>query len=186
MVRPLNRLMMTVLALSFGATVVSSCVAASPTVISDRGGIEIKELLNPPGESVESVEELTRLHNDPETMKDGLLSAGLYPVYSESLTVGPIGQSEATDIPSYLLTMPFFIVGYDRVSANWMIENLDILVENHAVGLVVNIETPEQMKELMRITQNRVALTPVQGDDLAETLNLRHYPAYIDHQGVVR
>jgi integrating conjugative element protein (TIGR03765 family) len=107
-------------------------------------------------------------------------------VISRNLSVGPVGADEARNIPAHLLTQPMFIVGYDRVSANWLQSNVDVLEEKRAVGLVVNVDTPQQMERLLELTGRRLALTPMSGDQLAKAINLRHYPVFIDRSGVVR
>lgn len=181
-----------VLALVIAMTSSLAMAEGDIVTLEDRGGIKIQDLIEDPDERAEreslySESKITNSLTDPSRiLADGLYSEALYPVVSESLRVGPIGNDEAADLQSYLLTMPMFIIGYDRVSVNWMLDNLDILEENKAVGLVVNVETPDQMREIVRLTQGRVALQPTPGDDLAQALNLRHYPAYIDHQGIVR
>jgi integrating conjugative element protein (TIGR03765 family) len=154
---------------------------AEPTeVIADLGGIPIDELLYPDG---------IEPNDEPEAapaLNDGWLSPGLYPVQTDLMSVGVISEAEGRDIPSYLVSQPIFIVGYDRASANWLINNVDILEQNQAVGLVVNVDTPEQMRELLRITEHRLMLQPVNGNRLAQSLKLYHYPAYIDQDGVLR
>ena len=154
---------------------------AEPTmVIADLGGIPIDELLYPDG---------IEPNDEPEeapALNDGWLSPGLYPVQTDLMSVGVISEAEGRDIPSYLISQPIFIVGYDRASANWLINNVDILEQNQAVGLVVNVDTPEQMRELLRITEHRLMLQPVNGNRLAQSLKLYHYPAYIDQDGVLR
>lgn len=182
--------------LKLAACVVAASVSAvagvqdTPIVLVDRGGIPIKELLGDPSDISEVESMLTEpnssLEDPSRGLADGLYSESLYPVISKSLSVGPIESDEAVDLPTSLLTMPMFIIGYDRVSVNWMLNNLGILEENKAIGLVVNVHTPDQMRELVRLTEGRVALQPTPGDGLAEALNLRHYPAYIDHQGIMR
>lgn len=184
MVRPLNKHATKAVLFSLLALLSTTSLVAAPIVLSDRGGIAMSEILNPPGESVESIEEIAA--HDPAEMNNGLLSEGLYPIYTDAMQVGPIGRNEGQDIPSYLLTVPFFIVGYDRVSVNWMVKNLDHLVEKKAIGLVVNVETPDQMRELVERTGGRLPLTPMRGNELAKTLNLYHYPAYIDNAGLMR
>lgn len=154
---------------------------AEPTmVIADLGGIPIDELLYPDG---------IEPNDEPEVapaLIDGWLSPGFYPVQTDLMSVGIISEAEGRDIPSYLVSQPIFIVGYDRASANWLINNVDILEQNQAVGLVVNVDTPEQMRELLRITEHRLMLQPVNGNRLAQSLKLYHYPAYIDQDGVLR
>ena len=81
----------------------------------------------------------------------------------------------------------FFIVGYDQVSMGWLRDNLEALERNYALGLVVNVETPEQLEALYALTENRLVLTPASGETLASSVHLRHYPAYVDNKrGLLR
>lgn len=173
------------LTLVASAMLATSLYAQEPLVtLEDRGGILIKDILNPDDDEKPSIEEL--MGEKPKPKDNGLLSEALYPVISERLSVGPVGPDEARDIPSYLLTRPFFIVGADRVSANWMKSNLDLLVERQAIGLVVNVESPDHMRRLIELTERRLPLTPMPADQLASAINLKHYPVYIDNSGVLR
>jgi integrating conjugative element protein (TIGR03765 family) len=173
------------------ATLAGVMLAASvyaqqpPVVIADRGGIPLADVINEGdahkpqlGQSVERA--------SANVLSRGLLSESLYPVISRNLSVGPVGADEARNISAHLLTQPMFIVGYDRVSANWLQSNVDVLEEKRAVGLVVNVDTPQQMERLLELTGRRLALTPMSGDQLAKAINLRHYPVFIDRSGVVR
>lgn len=171
-------------------TLASSLLATSafahepPIVIADHGGIPIAEVINEGDAHKPKLEHLEKTRDS--VLGRGLLSSSLYPVISRSLRVGPVGANEARDIPAHLLTKPMFIVGYDRVSANWLKSNVDLLAEKGALGLVVNVETPEQMEYLLELTGRRLALTPMSGEQLAKAINLRHYPVFIDSSGVVR
>jgi len=57
------------------------------------------------------------------------------------------------------------------------------LVERGAVGLVVNVESLQALNRLRALIPD-VPLSPVSGDDLAERLGLRHYPALITSTGI--
>lgn len=57
------------------------------------------------------------------------------------------------------------------------------LRERGAVGLVVNVETVQGLARLRALVPG-VPLAPVSGDDLAERLGLRHYPALITATGI--
>ncbi len=178
MVRPITTLAGLVLAFSVSAQ-------EPPVVIADHGGIKITDIINEDDQhkpvTIPGISAPTK-----SPLDQGLLSESLYPVVSRNLSVGPVGPDEAKDIPSYLLTRPMFIVGYDRVSANWLQSNVDLLEEKGAIGLVVNVDTPEQMKRLIAMTEERLALAPMSADRLARSINLRHYPVFIDSSGVLR
>jgi hypothetical protein len=57
------------------------------------------------------------------------------------------------------------------------------LRERGAVGLVVNVETAQGLTRLRALVPG-VPLAPVAGDDLADRLGLRHYPALITATGI--
>ena len=170
------------------SAITSPILAVETTVIADHGGLAIKTILEEVPQEGEplAIQEETSQTNPTQIWENGLLSETLYPVISKNLEIGPVGDDEATDIPGYLLTFPFFIIGFDQISASWIETNLELLKEKNAVGLVVNVENPSQMQKLMQLTGNQVPLYPTPGDDLALALNLRHYPVYIDHSGVAR
>lgn len=170
------------------SAITTQALAVETTVIADHGGLAIKTILEevPLEEEPLAIQEETSQTNPTQIWQNGLLSETLYPVISNNLEIGPVGDDEATDIPGYLLTFPFFIIGFDQISASWIEANLELLKEKNAVGLVVNVENPSQMRKLMQLTGNQVPLYPTPGDDLALALNLRHYPVYIDHSGVAR
>ena len=64
----------------------------------------------------------------------------------------------------------------------WLQRRGAALRERGAVGLVVNVETVQGLARL-RPGAGR-ALAPVAGDDLADRLGLRHYPALITATGI--
>ena len=52
-----------------------------------------------------------------------------------------------------------------------------------AVGLVVNVATPDALAALRRLAPG-VMLSPASGDDLAQRLGLKHYPVLITATGI--
>lgn len=78
---------------------------------------------------------------------------------------------------------PLFLVGDDDRSRAWLKQRRAALQELHAVGLVVNVATPEGLTALRRLAPN-LMLSPASGDDLAQRLGLRHYPVLITATGI--
>ena len=78
---------------------------------------------------------------------------------------------------------PLFLVGDDDRSRAWLRQRHKILRELHAVGLVVNVTTPEALAALRRLAPG-LMLSPASGDDLAQRLRLRHYPVLITATGI--
>ncbi|WP_425521856.1 integrating conjugative element protein [Xanthomonas translucens] len=100
--------------------------------------------------------------------------AAMLPVRSARLTPGTVAR-RVIEAPGL---RPFVIVGDDKASQDWLRRHAASLHERRAVGLVVNVETVQALTRLRTLVPG-VPLAPVSGDDLAERLGLRHYPALI-------
>ncbi len=78
---------------------------------------------------------------------------------------------------------PLFLVGDDDRSRIWLKQRRAALQELHAVGLVVNVASPEALAALRRLAPG-LTLSPASGDDLAQRLGIRHYPVLITATGI--
>ena len=78
---------------------------------------------------------------------------------------------------------PLFLVGDDDRSRAWLKQRRVELQAQRAVGLVVNVATPEALAALRRLAPGLVLL-PVSGDDLAQRLGIKHYPVLITATGI--
>lgn len=98
----------------------------------------------------------------------------MLPVRSTSLTPGPVERRplSATGLPA------FFLIGDDARSRTWLKQRLAALIKLKAVGLVINIESKAALDNLRQVARG-LTLTPVSADDLAQRLNLQHYPVLI-------
>lgn len=105
--------------------------------------------------------------------------ADMLPVRTERMTPGTLAP-RVLDAPG--LT-PFFLVGDDERSIAWLRRMGPSLRERNAVGLVVNVQTTEALARLRSVGAG-LELAPVSADDLAERLNLQHYPALITSTGI--
>ncbi|ATN36806.1 integrating conjugative element protein (plasmid) [Rhizobium sp. ACO-34A] len=105
--------------------------------------------------------------------------ADMLPVRSERLSPG---EEPRRVIQAPGLT-PIFLIGDDNRSRSWLGERGEILRDLNAIGLVVNVETPEALAELRKLTGG-LTLSPSSGDDLAGRLGLRHYPVLITATGI--
>jgi integrating conjugative element protein (TIGR03765 family) len=97
------------------------------------------------------------------------------PVQTPELTPGTL-SAYATDLK--YLNVPVFIVGWDTLSVAWLKLHRQRLTELHAVGMVVNMDTPAHLADLKALVPN-LELYPLPGSALARTLSLAHYPALI-------
>jgi integrating conjugative element protein (TIGR03765 family) len=100
--------------------------------------------------------------------------ADLLPVHSTRLTPGAVTR-RAIHVPG--LT-PIFLIGDDARSRAWLREHLGKLRALRAVGFVVQVESEEALRSLRRLAAN-LQLVPASGDDLAQRLDLHHYPVLI-------
>lgn len=96
------------------------------------------------------------------------------PVRSTALSPGSVQRRtlSASGLPA------FFLVGDDLFSRSWLKRRLSTLTKLNAVGLVVNVESQAALMSLRDIAPG-VALSPVSADDLAQRLNIQHYPVLI-------
>lgn len=160
-------------------TTVKKSAYYETTVIEDRGGQPIDKYL-PKKNSNERVKK-----NFKHRQSTKLVHAH-FPVITKSMSVGRVTDDEASGIKYQVATRPMFIIGYDPVSIKWLKENRVLLSDKGAIGLVVNVETNEQMEELQNIAGDKLMMQPTPGDNLAEHLKLKHYPFYMDSKGVLR
>ena len=100
--------------------------------------------------------------------------AAMLPVRSAKLTPGTVAR-RVIEAPGL---RPFVVVGDDEASHAWLRRLATSLRERGAVVLVVNVETEQALARLRALAPG-VPMAPVAGDDLAERLGLRHYPALI-------
>ena len=149
-------------------------------VIEDRGGYPIDSYL--PGHNKSDAKAKANF----EKRRSTKLVNAHFPVITKSMSVGKVGADEAMDIKYQVAMRPMFIVGYDPVSISWLKTNKDLLAEKKAIGLVVNVESKEQMDALQKIVGDEVMMQPTPGDRLSEHLKIKHYPFYMDNQGVMR
>jgi len=157
------------------------------TVLADYGGTPIQNLLYETDDL--AVGDYVMENNASKLdarQATGASNPEMYPIRTPSMSVGPISANEAQNIPALYLTNPVFIIGYDRVSLNWLEQNLDILAERQAMGMLVNVETPEQYRRVQEIADGRVLIHPLSGEQLSASIQLYHYPAYLDQKGVMR
>ncbi|UXJ50122.1 integrating conjugative element protein [Pseudomonas citronellolis] len=105
--------------------------------------------------------------------------ANMLPVQSTLLTPGPVERRvlQAPGLP------PLFIIGDDEISRTWLRQHTDRLKALGAVGLVVNVQNPVDLAALRALIPE-LHLVPTPGDDLAQRLGLRHYPALITATGI--
>ena len=148
-------------------------------VVEDRGGasaLPYYEALNLQPRDNGAARSPIPMPQVPATPAD---EAAMLPVRSAKLTPGTVAR-RVIEAPGL---RPLVVIGDDKASRDWLQRHAGSLHERGAVGLVVNVETAQTLARLRALAPG-VPLAPVAGDDLAERLGLRHYPALITATGI--
>ena len=103
----------------------------------------------------------------------------LLPIRSPGLTPGDVARRPV----GYPLLRPFFLIGSDARSRDWLSAHGDRLRELAAVGMLVQADTPEDLAAIARLGDG-LAIMPASGSDLARVLGIRHYPVLISREGI--
>lgn len=149
-------------------------VSAEPVVIADLGGRETG--LKSPQEQLLAVAK-----NMPPPLAPTRPSLrGRYPIES-SLSVGII-DNYAHNKP---VSRPFFIVGFDEQSAQWLDANKHYLLEIDALGFVTNVRSEAQLEKLQSYAGDLV-LNALPVDAIADQFDLSFYPVLITHEEIIQ
>jgi integrating conjugative element protein (TIGR03765 family) len=105
----------------------------------------------------------------------------LLPIRSPGLTAGkavprPVEQRFAR---------PFFLIGADPVSREWLAKNRAKLVRIGAVGMLVQAETADDLRSIAELA-NGLPILPAPATDIAAALGLSHYPVLISSEGIAQ
>lgn len=149
-------------------------------VVQERGGVSALPYyqamdLPPIGTPIARPEQV----EVPTAPIQPLSEADMLPVRSALLSPGRV-ERRSMDAAGF---RPLFLVGDDELSRTWLHQRAASLRTLGAVGLVVNVESAEGLADLRGLASG-LTLTPVSGDDLAQRLEIRHYPVLITATGL--
>lgn len=173
----MNRIL---LASAMGLLTAAVQAASEPLiVVEDRGGVSALpyyQALNP-----QNSDRATPPVSAPTPRFDSAADAevAMLPVLSARLSPG--------DEPRRVIRAPgltpLFLTGDDDRSRTWLKQRRTALQALSAVGLVVNVTSPEGLAGLRRLAPG-LTLSPASGDDFAQRLGIRHYPVLITATGI--
>ena len=103
----------------------------------------------------------------------------LLPIQSPGLTLGPV-QARAHDRP---FSRPFFLIGSDARSRQWLQDHRERLKEIGAVGMLVQAETLEDLRVIAELADG-LSILPASGNDIAHALGISHYPVLISTHNI--
>jgi len=152
------------------------CVWAGVTVIHDSGHTR------PLAPYLEILEGSERSTNRPSTRDPKLGAAeiqALLPIRSSGLSPGPV-QSRPHNRP---FARPFFLVGSDPQSRQWLITHRKRLKAIGAVGMLVQADTLEDLQATANLAGG-LPIMPASATDIARALGVSHYPVLVSSQGI--
>jgi integrating conjugative element protein (TIGR03765 family) len=103
----------------------------------------------------------------------------MLPIHTINMSPGLV-RSERRDLPRMM--RPVFVIGADKQSIQWLKDNKDALIESKAIGMLVEVETIEQFREVGKLAQG-LQISPTTGDQLAQILGISNYPILITKHG---
>ncbi|POG14561.1 integrating conjugative element protein [Pseudomonas putida] len=78
---------------------------------------------------------------------------------------------------------PLFLVGHDAASLEWLAQHAQTLQKLGASGLAVEVTDAQALRRIQAAAPG-LNIWPVSGDDIAERLELQHYPVLITPTGL--
>lgn len=76
------------------------------------------------------------------------------------------------------IAFPICVIGTDDLSIEWIMRNLQPLIEMNAQCLLVSAESEVDARELLNLSPG-LAIYPANGDAIADTFKIEHYPVLI-------
>lgn len=151
-----------------------SSASAELRVIADLGG----QSTEPFYQGINSDKEKTTAAAEPRIPQNVTL-ADMLPVTTPEMSPGMV-----IDRP---LNLPgagaLFLVGDDDISRAWLKNNVKLLINKHAAGLIVNVKDISGVNRLRDLVPG-IPLAPASGSELAHRLQLQHYPVLITDTGL--
>ncbi|MES9897693.1 MAG: integrating conjugative element protein [Sedimenticola sp.] len=150
---------------------------AELTVIYDSGDTQP---IAPFLEAFESANEIPRENPVPTKPSLGAANPEAWlPIRSPGLTPGSV-QARSHDRP---FTRPFFLIGSDMRSRQWLQDHRDRLKEIGAVGMLVQADTLDDLRTITALADG-LSILPASATDIAKALGISHYPVLISAHGI--
>ena len=171
--------------------VMNSSVLAELTVIYDSGETRplaplLSPLLSKKAQSTNPAESSEQNPSSKSLLGPATLS-NLLPIRSPGLVVGDTADSQLS--PEALARLaqgnprPFFLIGSDALSVQWLVTHHDTLKALGAVGMLVQADTEADVRRVAEAAQG-LSITLGSGSDLAAALGIHHYPVLITRDGI--
>lgn len=107
----------------------------------------------------------------------------LLPIQTPELTPGPV-TPRLLQLPNGgTLARPFFLIGADIQSRQWLSAHRDRLQEIGAVGMLVEAGSETDLEVIAEIARG-LPIMPAPAADIARALGLKHIPVLISRRGI--
>lgn len=116
---------------------------------------------------------------EPSSSPDPITLNWVLPVRSARLSPGAVPPRKL-NLPGMT---PLFLVGQDAASVEWLSRHAQALQDLGANGLAVEVDDAQALRRI-QATAPGLDIWPVSGDDIAERLELEHYPVLITPTGL--
>jgi len=80
-------------------------------------------------------------------------------------------------------TRPFFLIGSDTRSRQWLQDHLDRLKEIGAVSMLVQIDTLDDLRTIAKLADG-LSILPASTSDIAKALGISNYLVLISVHGI--
>lgn len=101
------------------------------------------------------------------------------PIQSPGLTPGLV-QARSHERP---FARPFFLIGADPRSHQWLLNHRDRLKEIGAVGMLVQADTQDDLRMIAELADG-LSILPASASDIAKAMGISHYPVLISANGI--
>jgi integrating conjugative element protein (TIGR03765 family) len=115
----------------------------------------------------------------PDKAPDPRALNWVLPVHSTRLTPGVVAH-RTLSLPGIT---PLFLVGQDPTSMEWLSRHAQTLQDLSAGGLAVEVADAQVLRRIQAAAPG-LSIWPVNGDDIAQRLELKHYPVLITPSGL--
>jgi len=168
----MTRCMQARIALTLTLLTVTMSARAEPKIVVDTGATVPIEKYN---HALDVKTEPTR----PPTFED--MVARMLPARPVELTPGPQAGRAEKNVNVFI---PFFLLGTDNLSLNWLEKNKNKLVELKAVGYLIEAPNMEAWANVIKRTNNRIRIQVASDKGFAERLQIQHYPVLVNSEGI--
>ena len=152
----------------------TSIASAEPIVIRDYGGRD---------SGVPNKESMMQLARETPAKPQAFDDAARYPIRS-SLRTGYLDQPQKLRNPVKGV-QPFFIIGNDEFSRDWLEKNKHYLVKIGAQGLATNINNKSIFLELEKLAKP-LPLVALPVDEIAQILAIQVYPVLVTGEEIAQ